>query len=537
MSSKARSLLIFFVLLIPSFTFVWRNRDMPEFGYLHDDGLQYLTAKSVAQGNGYRIQSLPENPAETKFPPLSSLYLSIVWVINPNFPSNLRAASFFCWVTLVLLLGLSWAYYALLEMPAWRVSLLAALLAINPYMILFGVTPFSEVLFTCFVLAALILADLILTKPNEIHWVILAGLVASAAYLTRTAGIVLLIAVPAWLWWWRGQLRNAIAFALAMLPGIVIWTLWTRFSMYKTQDATLIYYIDYLRGHSMSVGLDNLAVVMWKNLDQTLYSIGSLILPKVVDLPVVKILTQVLAVAAIFGIVRMVRKGIMVAYALFALLSAVILLIWHFPPNERLVLPLLPLVAAGLVTELEQLGRNIKGAFAHKDRSQRIVAAAFGGGVAVLLVGMLTLQCFVTFSFLDESAEQKRAKLKDLKQAYTWIAANLPSDARILSYDDPLMFLYTGRRGNYLPLLPRLWYADNHDKMIQAYRDLPAYCRTRGLEYVYFTSDDPDREVGDEDKQKIATAVKTNPELVPLFHAGIGTVYRVASPLQAKRFP
>ena len=35
----------------------------------------------------------------------------------------------------------------------------------------------------------------------------------------------------------------------------------------------------------------------------------------------VKILTQVLAVASIAGVVRMVRKGQMVPYALFALVS------------------------------------------------------------------------------------------------------------------------------------------------------------------------------------------------------------------------
>src|ERR1700732_4302690 len=108
MPSRARSLLIFLVLLLPSLNFLWRERDMPEFGYLHDDGLQYLTARSVAQGNGYRIQSLPENPAETKYPPLYPLYLSIVWKINPNFPSNLNQATFFCWAAYVAMLALSW---------------------------------------------------------------------------------------------------------------------------------------------------------------------------------------------------------------------------------------------------------------------------------------------------------------------------------------------------------------------------------------------------------------------------------------------
>jgi hypothetical protein len=495
---------------------------MPEFGYLHDDGLQYLTARSVAVGNGYRIQSLPENPAETKFPPLDSLYLSIVWKLNPIFPANLIQASFFCWATFALLLALSWTYYGHLGTPPWRLYVLGTLLAINPYLILFGVTPFAEVFFSCFVLTALVLVE-----KEGYSWAILAGLAASGAYLTRTAGLALLVAIPAW-YLWRRRRANALAFALAMLPAVLGWTLWSKYAMYKTDDPTLIYYIDYFRGHSMSVGLDNIAIVVWKNLDQTLYAIGSLILPKVVDLSAVKILTQVLAVAAIAGVVRMVRKGQMVPYALFGLVSVAILLVWHFPPNERLVLPLLPLVAAGLVTELEQLGRNIKGAFRHKDRSQRVAAALFGGGVAILLAAVAVVQCFVTFSYLDQSADQKRAKLVDLKQAYAWISANLPPDAKILSYDDPLMFLYAGHQGNYLTLLPRLWYADDHEKMIAAYRDLPAYCRSRGLGYVYFTTDDPGREVGDEDRLKIGQVVKANRELLPLFQAGIGTVYKVA---------
>ena len=42
---------------------------------------------------------------------------------------------------------------------------------------------------------------------------------------------------------------------------------------------------------------------------------GALILPKVVVLAPVKILTQVIAIAMIAGIVRLVRRGIAVPYA------------------------------------------------------------------------------------------------------------------------------------------------------------------------------------------------------------------------------
>jgi hypothetical protein len=142
----------------------------------------------------------------------------------------------------------------------------------------------------------------------------------------------------------------------------------------------------------------------------------------------------------------------------------------------------------------------------------------------------LILQGYVTFVFLHRSAELKAAKLRDLRAAYTWISDNLPPSATVLSYDDALLYLYTGRRGNYLPLFPLLWYSQDHAATVGAYRELPAYCRGRGLEYVYFTTEDGGREVGDEDQREIVRVVRENPELEPIFTAGIGTVYRVASP-------
>jgi hypothetical protein len=64
-----RTILIFLLLLLPSAHFVWKNRQMPQFAYLHDDGVLFVSAKSVA-ADSYRIASLPEAPYQTKFPPL-----------------------------------------------------------------------------------------------------------------------------------------------------------------------------------------------------------------------------------------------------------------------------------------------------------------------------------------------------------------------------------------------------------------------------------------------------------------------------------
>ena len=59
-------------------------------GLYHDDGVYLACSKSLATGQGYRIISLPEQPYQTKYPPLFSLLLAPVWWISPEFPGNIR---------------------------------------------------------------------------------------------------------------------------------------------------------------------------------------------------------------------------------------------------------------------------------------------------------------------------------------------------------------------------------------------------------------------------------------------------------------
>src|SRR5581483_216233 len=145
-------LLIFIGLLVPSAHYAWQDRTMPDFGYLHDDGLFFVTAKSFASGS-FRVESLPEQPAQTKFPPLYPAYLSLVWRIHPQFPQNLATATLLSWLVLAACLVLSWTMYQRYKLGEPRAWILTALLAINPYLILFGTRMFSEIFFTCLVIA------------------------------------------------------------------------------------------------------------------------------------------------------------------------------------------------------------------------------------------------------------------------------------------------------------------------------------------------------------------------------------------------
>jgi hypothetical protein len=512
-----------FLMLIvaaPSAIFAWRALDMPEFGYLHDDGIFYVSAKSLASGNGYRIESLPEDAAQSKFPPLYPAFLSLVWRLNPKFPSNLSLATVASWLALLACLWLARLLYKGSGFTPTKLWISMALLGLNPYMILFGTRLFSEIPFTALVLATFLVAR----RPGN-RAILYAGSFAAAAFLTRTAGIAVVASVLTLLLLRRDYLRAKL-FALVTLPVILAWGFWSG-THHATGDLTLTYYTNYLGFQFANVGWDNILVVLWKNADQILYSIGSLIIPKVVENTLVKMLTDVVAVAMIMGVVRMARKGTLVDYAVFSIFSTAILLVWHYPATERFVLPMFPLLAAGLVTEAEHLWAMLRLAMHNQKRDQRIAGYLFGAVVAAVFLAALALQVYVSFFYLKDSADSKRIALAARRADYQWIAANLPSNAAVLSYDDPLLYLYTGHRGNYLPMMPRWWYAEDKHSTVDAYRNLEEYCRARGLAYIYFSQEDLSREAGEEERLAVEKILQTNAALTPVYSSTSGTVYRV----------
>ena len=182
-----------------------------------------------------------------------------------------------------------------------------------------SVSLFSEIFFTCL----LLLVFLTWSRPG-LGMAFLAGIAAAACYLTRTAALPLVVAIPVHAYLKRDWRRGA-AFLLAMLPAVIGWALWTRANRIVTTEAALVYYTDYLGFFLLNVGWDDIVTIARQNFDQLLYGIGSLLLPRVTAFPVVAIMTRMLGIGSCFAVFRLARRGVAVPYAFYSLAYGAIL--------------------------------------------------------------------------------------------------------------------------------------------------------------------------------------------------------------------
>jgi hypothetical protein len=372
---------------------------------------------------------------------------------------------------------------------------------VNPYVVLFSISMFTEVSFTAIVLGAWLLLER--GRPG---W---AGGLAGLAYLWRTAGIALLPAGILWMLW-RGDRRGAARFAVAMLPAVVAWMAWARWNMPPGEDIVTLYYTNYIGYHLLNFRLGDAHLFLWKNLDGLMQGLGSYVMPKAGGGLGEKILAQVMAVAGLSGLWRVVREGNQTVrlYACFGLFYAAQLVVWHFAPNERFVLPLLPLLLVGWTAEFGRLGRRMMDLIRGDDAGQRRAAWVLSG-IGLLVAGVaLNGQRSVLTELLPQFMEEHRREFRRLAPAF----AALQGDGEtVLTEDDTLLYLATGRSSVSL-LAPTLtWYREDWEARRAVFRDAAGYARQQGIRWFLLRQSDFSRDMDAEMHRKLLEELRTDP--------------------------
>jgi hypothetical protein len=511
---------ILVLLCLPSLLFVCQNRDVPHFGILQDDGVYLIDAKALAQGDGYRILSLPAQPFDTRYPPLYPLYLSIAWRIIPAFPASLSVAIMLSWLSLPLVLIFAYLWCRRHSFPVPITWLVVGLFALNPYLLFFVSNLGSEMLFMVFLLGAILMAD----RPDQVDWrgPLFAGVIGGAAYLTRTSGIALLPAAIAYYFWGKRP-RAALWFALGMLPAIAGWTLWSRMHAAPGHDVVTLCYTNYLGYYFMNVGWDNFGQVLWRNVSALLESMGSLVFPQMMEEGLLaKLILWPLAVVMILGCVRIVRQGVGRLYAFFGTVSLAMLLVWHYQPNQRFVLPVAPLLLAGFCSEMVYLATRFREAIAYRSRIRHLAAYSVAGCLVTVLTVGLVLQICMDVGVIPKLFRDDRANTLAYRSIYGWIASHLPPDANILWQDDTALYLATGRHAVSFVVPPREFKATGGDAGEAArYRRIADYAHQQHLDYVLLAK------IGLRHNAEVLRDAALNPDLEPVHEEQGGILYRV----------
>ena len=309
-------------------------------------------------------------------------------------------------------------------------------------------------------------------------------------------------------------------FTVGMIPAIAGWTLWTRLHAAPAHDPLTLCYTNYVGYQFYNVGWDNIATVLWQNSSDLLVSMGSLVFPQMLAGLPEKLLLPPLAIAMILGAVRMVRDGHARLYSIFGVISLLMLVMWHFPPNQRFILPVAPLLLACFWTEAVHFAELVRKAFHHPDRSQRRVAYAFAGFLIAILAAGAGLQIYMWVNVIPGLLHEDREDGRTLQVAYTWIQANTREHENILWENDTALYLTTGRHAAAFLVPTRHSYAKGTDDL-ELYKGIDQYAREHSLGYVMLP------EIGPHRRDEILESAAKNHSLKEIHEDQGAVLYRV----------
>jgi hypothetical protein len=410
----------------------------PAAGLYHDDAIYVVTAKAMAEGQGYRVISLPGEIAQTKYPFVFPIMLSVLWKLYPDFPAN---------VTVLKLVpfgaSIAWLFlvFALLKRESGRTHLaliLAILTALSPWVLFFSSALLTETLFAALTWAALLSWHRYEALRRE-PWLIVAALLSGAAFMTRTVGLSLILAGVLILVW-RRELAATTRFVAYCLLAAAPWLMWLVLKADTAAGDTAYYTAANYGAWNLLAGFtwaEKFQIFGW-NVVQFLAAIPILL---GVLSGTLRVLLLPLGTLMLLGLGLRFRQRVRVT-DLFAATYVGIVLLWAWPPT-RFWLPVYPLL---LLYAWEGLRRALRSRNMRWARHLRLSAA-----LATILLVVASLAAFRTARLIIRTQtvcpeEGCTGSWWQYQWAFDWLRSNTPPDAVLTGNLDPTLYLYTGRK-------------------------------------------------------------------------------------------
>jgi len=430
---------------------------------MHDDSLYVSAARSLAEGGGYVIASLPDSPSQTKYPPGYSWLLSLIWRLWPEFPANLAAATALNALLGGLLVFASGVGLLQIGLSRTEALLTAAIFALHPMTLFWSGQLMSDVLFGALGVGALVLADRSNRRRPD-SWPLVAGVAAVlwATSMTRSLGAAFAVGA-AFAALACGRRIAAAVWLTACLPlllSVVAAAGGASAAPADGYEQTLLYYTSYGGFWRFCTPDWTAFIAQFNRMLLELLKHPAVIcffLPAAgFATPAMQTFAIAVSAGIVFGSVGRLRAqpnsggrfGLdrLHPWHWAALAYVPFVLLWNYALMTRFWLPFTPLLLAGAGFELRRLLRAVRDSLQVPAIADRIAA-----GVFALLIAALPAygawRYVTTRSGLAAAGQARAALLPHKQAAYDWLAANARPTDRLIAYEDVVASMYTGLRG------------------------------------------------------------------------------------------
>ena len=440
-------------------------------GLIVDDAWYLLLAKALATGQGYSLINSPTPGITPFYAPAFPALLSIFYRISPNFPGNVWLLKS---VSIAAMMGVGFLTFTYFrrdrELPQWVALPLALATTLFPALVFLATSSLmSECVFMAAQLGAIVLIERGV-KAGQLssawRFALLGGALASFAFLTRPAGVGLLVGTVLYLL--KEKLtRQAIIFAAVVAVCVGPWTLYSRShaptpEQRAEQGANIVQpyttqFWQRVAGQPLNgtITLEDVPGRIWKNLSEIgLYDFGgftfySLYRPLEPGEPMripseARMISLFLALLALAGFIATARERLTLVEFVVPL-SLGVTLLWGWE-QFRLLLPLVPFLLFYLVMGVRLIAQ--------------LYEKLYSDGKSRELVPMLVVSWILVLTTLQGNIKYIQ-KMNEARPAdrVRWIAAydeneaimkhigeTVPKTEVIATQNPALLHLYTGHK-------------------------------------------------------------------------------------------
>jgi hypothetical protein len=417
-------------------------------GLFHDDGIYTVVAKSLAEGHGYRILSLPSAPAQTKYPFLYSYLLSWLWAIDPRFPQNILLLKTFNVAIIVTIFFCSVIYYRRsLNNSGIACAVFGIIVCVNPIIFTFTDYVLSDLLLVLFTVVLLALCGSGPSTALRSASAALLAVIGSLACLTRMAAAPLLVAGGVHCYLTRG-VRGLVWFGSGVLILLSPWLYWVMVHRRPLTNPLFDYYSAYsfLNANTTDFGsaFSRHMTVIVGNANYLMDAFELLYLA-----PLVPGLVFLFVAVTIVGMIESTRKDGVFTW-IFFLASVALLVVWPFQPS-RYVAPLVPLVVLFLFRGTQFL----QSWFERKQKPGSVIVRGLSkiAWLPIMVILMLDAVWLSAYLMIRDPNTTRGLygnriaySWSGFQETFAWIREHTPADALLATAYDPMYFLYTNRK-------------------------------------------------------------------------------------------